>query len=118
VVEEPDIGEALAAAGAVQTLLEGVDAAGRVVFGRGRLAEHPAEVDEVLLGFRALDAAAGLGDDAAPLGLELVNVHGRRPLRDWAMGAGWRAGGAGKPLLTHFLSEDDTATRAAMRVDT
>ena len=49
VVAHPDVGEALAALGLAGSLLEGVPLAGRVgVVGRG-LAEHPAQVDEVLL---------------------------------------------------------------------
>ena len=48
-VAHPDVGEALATLGLAGSLLEGVPLAGRVrVVGRG-LAEHPAQVDEVLL---------------------------------------------------------------------
>ncbi len=58
----PDVGEAVPSPGLGDPLLEGVLGADRVGLVRRRLAEHPAEVDEVLLG-------AGLlrGRHAAPL---------------------------------------------------
>ena len=60
VVAHPDVGEALATLGLAGSLLEGVPLAGRVgVVGRG-LAEHPAQVDEVLLGRGPLGPRAAL----------------------------------------------------------
>ena len=68
----PGVGEAVAAGGLADPLLEGVLGAGRIGLVGGRLAEHPAEVDEVLL-------RGGLlrGRHAAPLRRERARRQGR-----------------------------------------
>jgi hypothetical protein len=66
----PDIGEAVTAVELLGPLLERVPGAGRVGIGRGRLAEHPAEVAEVGLGRGAL-----AGRHTAPFRGELGGGH-------------------------------------------
>ena len=68
----PDVGEAVAAGGLGDALLEGVLGAGGVGLVGGRLAEHPAQVDEVLLGGGLLR-----GRHAAPLRRERAGCQGR-----------------------------------------
>jgi hypothetical protein len=70
VVPFPDIGKAVAADGLLGALLEGVPLSGRIgLVGRG-VAEHPAQVDEVLLG-----AGAFFGRAGRPLGGKLGGRH-------------------------------------------
>jgi hypothetical protein len=68
----PGVGEAVAAGGLGDALLEGVLGADRVGLVGRRLAEHPAEVDEVLLGGGLLRRG-----HAAPLGRERARRQGR-----------------------------------------
>ncbi len=69
----PDVGEAVTSAELLGTLLERVRVAGRIGLVRRRHAEHPAQVDEVLLGGGPLGP---LG--AGPLGGELARRHRRQ----------------------------------------
>lgn len=66
----PDVGEAAAADGLLEGLLEGIRGTGRVCLGRSRLAEHRAQVEEVGLGGRTFGRL-----DAAPPGGELAGCH-------------------------------------------
>ena len=73
VVTFPDVGPAVAAGVLAGAALEAVGLAGGIRLGRGRLAEQPADVDEVLLrGGAFLQRGRG-----APLGDELVRRHSR-----------------------------------------
>jgi len=66
----PDVGEAITAGRLLRALLEGVPVAGRVrLIGRGE-AQHPAQIDEMLLGARAL-----LGRAGGPLGGKFGRCH-------------------------------------------
>jgi hypothetical protein len=66
----PDVGEAVTAVELLGALLERVPGTRGIGIGRGRLAEHPAEIAEVGLGGRALP-----GRHAAPLRGELGRGH-------------------------------------------
>ena len=70
VVALPDVGPAVAARVFTRAALEAVRLAGRVGLDRRRLAQQPAQVDEVLLRGRALLQLGG-----PPLGDELVRRH-------------------------------------------
>jgi len=65
----PDVGEPVAAGSLLGALLERIMLIGRVVV-RSWVSEHPAQVDEVLLGRGALGTRA-----ARPLGRELRRRH-------------------------------------------
>ena len=66
----PHVSPAVAAGVLARAALEAIVVAGRIGFGRRRLAQQPAQVDEVLLGRRAL-----LQLRRAPLGDELARSH-------------------------------------------
>ena len=68
----PHVRPAVAAGILARAPLEAVRLAGRVGLGRRRLAEQPAQVDEVLLRRRPLLECRG-----APLGDEVIRRHGR-----------------------------------------
>ena len=70
VVALPDVGPAVAAPVLAGSPFETVALAGGIVFRRRRLAEHAAQVDEVLLGRGALLELGG-----PPLGDELARRH-------------------------------------------
>jgi len=73
----PDVGPAFAAAVLGCPLLEGVGGPLRVRVGGGRLSEHPAQVDEVLLGARSFLEIRG-----RPLPDELLGGHQSPPGRE------------------------------------
>ena len=84
VVALPHVGPTAAARVLARAALEAIMLAGGVVFGWRRLAEQPAQVDEVLLRRRAL-----LELDGAPLGDELVRRQGATRARICHRGDGW-----------------------------
>ena len=66
----PHVGEAVAAAGLGDALLEGETLAGRIVLGRGRVFEQTAEIEKMLLRGRALGER-----DRLPFVDELLRGH-------------------------------------------